>query len=102
MYIVGFLNEDYLLTCMWDARKKKTKKQRLHFILHAKILLKWILQKRNKKKITEVEKKKKTTKNQNPNSKSPPPPSLRRGCYRGWKGWEVGEQHRAFRWPYSL
>lgn len=44
---------------MWDARKKKTKKQRLHFILHAKILLKWILQKRNKKKKTEVEKKKK-------------------------------------------
>lgn len=37
---------------------KRKQKQRLHFILHAKILLKWILQKRTKKKITEVEKKK--------------------------------------------
>lgn len=43
------------------CQEKENEKQRLHFILHAKILLKWILQKRNnqKKKITEVEKKKK-------------------------------------------
>lgn len=45
------------------CQEKENKKQRLHFILHAKILLKWVLQKRNKtkkKKITEVEKKPKT------------------------------------------
>lgn len=31
------------------CQEKENEKQRLHFILHAKILLKWILQKKKKK-----------------------------------------------------
>lgn len=48
IYIVVFLmNITYL--CV-GCHKKENEKQRLHFILHAKILLKWILQKKEKKK----------------------------------------------------
>lgn len=43
------------------CQEKENEKQRLHFILHAKILLKWILKKKKKKKITEVGKKKQQT-----------------------------------------
>lgn len=86
------------------CQKKENKKQRLHFILHAKILLKWILQKRTKKKVTEVKKKKKkkTNKKPKPELKIAAPSLSQERMPQGVERNGKQESSTAFRWPYSL